>query len=194
MQAPHEVCTDYARTLIRIKARQLCRRPSFQDTEQADVEQDLTLFLLSQAEHFDPARGSLNTFIARVVDSAVAMMVRERKREKRVPAEGINVESLADIVEQPDGPPAPLAALVSGADLQRRVGTVPLTDAELYELIEGVGCAIASPPPELQQLCRSLMQRNRSTTERELGLSRRNSDAALELLRQHFTRAGLKKN
>lgn len=194
MQAPQEVYTPYARTLIRIKARQLRRRPRFRQFDPADIEQDLTLYLLSQAKHFDPSRATLNTFIDRVVASGVATLVRERKREKRLPAEGVAIESLADVVDQPDGPPAPLATLVSTVDLHRRAGVAPLTDAELFEIIEGVGSAIASLPPELQRLCRVLAQRNQTTTKRVLGISRRDFDAAMDLLRHHFTRAGLKKN
>lgn len=193
MQAPHEVCTEYARTLIRIKARQLRRRPSFRDSEQADIEQDLTLYLLSQAKHFDPSRATLNTFIDRVVASGAAILVRERKREKRLPADGVAIESLADVVDQPDGPPASRASLVSNADLHRRAGVAPLTDEELFELIEDVGSAIASLPPKLRRLCRSLAKRNRSDTQRALKFSRRDFDAAMDLLRQHFTCAGLQK-
>lgn len=184
----------YAQTSIRVKARQLSRRKDFGTSCREDIEQNLWLHLLTQAEKFDGDRSSLNTFIACVVDSAVAMMIRERKREKRVPRDGSTVESLAVFVEQPDGPPAPLATLISHSDLQRRLGTIPLTDEELYELIDSVSSTIASLPPELQQICRSLMERNRSSTERELRLSRRNYDAALALLRQHFVRAGLHKN
>ena len=69
------VCTEYARTLIRVKARQIVCRPGFSRSDTGDVEQDLYLHLLSQAQQFDPTRGSINTFIARVVDSAVAMLV-----------------------------------------------------------------------------------------------------------------------
>jgi DNA-directed RNA polymerase specialized sigma24 family protein len=75
---PQEIVTEYARTLIRVKAKQIVRRPGFSRSDQADVEQDLVVHLLCQAEHFDPERASLNTFIARVIDSAVAMLVRER--------------------------------------------------------------------------------------------------------------------
>lgn len=190
----HEVVTSYARTLIRIKARQLRRRPSFREFEQADIEQDLTLYLVSQAEHFDPTRGALNTFIDRVVESAAAILARERKREKRLPAEGVEVESLANVVDQPDGPPAPLATLVSSDDLHRRTGVAPLTDAELFEIIEGVACAIETLPPGLQQLCRTLMDRSKATTQRDSGMSRRAFDEAVSVLRLHFANAGLKKN
>ncbi len=175
----NDVVNDYARTLIRVKAKQLVRRPGFCRSDQDDVEQDLFLHLLGQARHFDPDRGSLNTFIARVVNSAVAMLVRERGRIKRSPAGDAEVQSLEVKVEQTDGPPVPLWMLISIADLQRRTGKAELSDAEMYELAEGVASAITSLPPELQDVCRSLLERNRTETERELGMSRRRLDAAM---------------
>jgi len=190
----NNVVTEYARTLIRIKAKQLVRRPDFCRSDQDDVEQDLVLHLLSQAQHFDPARGSLNTFVARVVDSAVAMLVRERGRIKRRPAGEVEVQSLEDLLDQPDGPPAPLWMLVSIADLGRRTGTASRPDAEAYELVEAVEVAIASLPQELRDICISRMERNRTETERELGLSRRNYDAAIETIRRHFSQAGFTKS
>jgi RNA polymerase sigma factor (sigma-70 family) len=190
----NDVVTEYARTLIRVKAKQLIRRPGFCRSDQDDIEQDLVLHLLNQAQHFDPDRASLNTFIARVVNSAVAMLVRERGRIKRRPAGDVKVQSLEDTVEQPDGPPAPLWMLISITDLARRTGVERLSDAEMYELVEGVASAIASLPQELQDICRSLMERNRTETERELELSRRKFDAAMDRIRQHFAKAGLAKS
>lgn len=188
----NDVVTEYARTLIQVKAKQLVRRPGFSRSDEDDVAQDLVLHLLNQAQHFDPARGSLNTFIARVVNSAVAMLVRERGRIKRSPAS--DIQSLEEKVEQPDGPPAPLWATIALADLERRTGGASLSDAELYELVEGVASTIVSLPEELQEICRSLQQRNRVETERELKLSRRQYEAAMDQIRQHFARAGLAKS
>jgi DNA-directed RNA polymerase specialized sigma24 family protein len=190
----NEFLNEYTRTLIRIKAKQLVRRPGFSRSDQPDVEQDLSLYLLSQASRFDPARGSLNTFVASVVNSAVAMLVRERGRVKRNPAGDVEVQSLEEKVEQADGPPAPLWAIVSIVDLERRTGGDSLSDIELFELLESVGAAIASLPPELQRVCRSLKKRNRTDTERELKMSRRNLDTAIDSIRQHLTRAGLAKS
>jgi len=194
MQAPHEVCTEYARTLIRVKSRQLIRRPGFCRSDLEDVEQDLFLHLFSQARHFDPDRGSLNTFIARVVNSAVAMLVRERGRIKRCPSDDVRVQSLGETVEQSDGPPAPLWMLVSIADLERRTGNTSLSEAERHELSEDVASVISSLPQELQDVCRSLMNRNRTETERELGMSRRNYDTAIQRIREHFAQSGLAKS
>lgn len=195
-KAPHnnKFVNEYAQTLIRVKARQIVRRPGFSRSDQSDVEQDLFLHLLSQAQHFDPARASLNTFIARVVDSAVAMLVRERNRNKRVPPSGIVIQSLEVKVDQADGPPVPLAETISTADVKRRLGGAPLSDTDLFELVEDVTSVVGSLPSALQDVCNSLLKRNRSETEREIGLSRRKYAAAMDPIRQHFARAGFGKN
>lgn len=184
------VCTEYARTLIRVKARQLVRRPGFNRSETGDVENDLFLHLLNQAKQFDPGRGSINTFIARVIDSAVAMLVRERRREKRTPETGVVVQSLEVMIDQADGPPAPLGSTLSQADAERRVGGDSVSGIHLFELADDVAHLIDALPPELQAVCRARMNRNRSETESDLGLSRRNYDAALELIREHFAQGG----
>lgn len=184
------VCTEYARTLIRVKARQIVRRPGFSRSDTGDVEQDLYLHLLSQAQQFDPARGSINTFVARVVDSAVAMLVRERRRNKRAPASGVVVQSVEVMVDQPDGPPAPLGATLSQADAERRTGGDSMSNTKMFELVEDVAHIIEALPPELQAVCRARMDRNRSETERDLGHSRRSLDTAMELIRQHFFQGG----
>jgi RNA polymerase sigma-70 factor (ECF subfamily) len=188
------VLNDYAQTLIRVKAKQLVRRPGFSRSDQDDIEQDLFLHLLSKVEQFDPTRGSLNTFVARVVNSAAAMLVRERSRNKRSPGEGIEIRSLEMKIEQPEGPPTPIWATISIADLERRTSSATLSDAELYELVEGVASAIAGLPRDLQRVCRSLAERNRTETEHEVKMSRRTLKAAMNRIRQHFTRAGLAKS
>ena len=190
---PQEIVTEYARTLIRVKAKQIVRRPGFSRSDQADVEQDLVVHLLCQAQHFDPNRGALNTFISRVVESAVAMLVRDRGRAKRSPTDDAELQSLADMVPQPDGPPEPLARLISQHDLERRTGGASLTDAQIVEMVADVASVIPTLPPELQEVCRSLLSRNRSETEAELGISRRGLAAAIAAIREHFEKSGLTK-
>ena len=184
-----DVCTEYARTLIRVKARQIVRRPGFSSSDTDDVEQDLFLHLLNQIQQFDPSRGSLNTFIARVVDSAVAMLVRERGRNKRAPATGV-IQSLEVMVDQTDGPPAPLGATLSQDDAQLRTGVDAKSHIDLFELADDIAHLMDALPPEQQAVCRARMDRNRKETERDLDLSRRNYDAAIEQIREHFAQGG----
>lgn len=185
----NDVYTEYARTLIRVKARQIVRRPGFSMSDTDDVEQDLFLQLLNQIQQFDPSRGSLNTFIARVVDSAVAMLVRERGRNKRAPATGV-IQSLEVLVDQTDGPPSPLGATLSQDDAQRRTGVDAMSSSELFELADDISHLMDALPPELQAVCRARMDRNRKETERDLDLSRRNYDSAIEQIRDHFAHGG----
>ncbi len=188
------VLNEYARTLIRVKAKQLIRRPGFTRSDQDDVEQNLFLHVLSKVEQFDPTRSSLNTFVDRVVNSAAAMLVRERGRNKRNPGDSVEIRSLEIKAELPGEPPMPLWATISIADVERRTGGASLSDSELYELVEGVASAIADLPPDLQQVCRSLLECNRTEAERELGLSRRKMKSAMDRIRQHFEQAGLAKS
>lgn len=187
---PQRIVTEYARTLIRVKAKQVVRRPGFSRCEQADIEQDLVLHLLCQAKHFDPERSSLNTFIARVVDSAVAMLVRERGAAKRNPPQDLELKSLNEKMPQADGPPESLARLIDTGDLQRRIGVAPLSDAELFELVEDVTSVILTLPPELQDVCRSLFTRNRRETKENLDVSRRKLKAAIDVIREYFEESG----
>jgi len=194
MSAANEVCNEYAQTLIRVKAKQVVRQPGFCRSDQQDVEQDLMVHLLGQAENYDPERGSINTFVARVVDTGVAMLVRDRNRLKRRPEEGVEIESLEARVDQVSGPPAMLSSLISPDDLHRRTGARTLSDTQLYDLAESVTHVIETMPPELQQVCRSLLTRNRTETERSLGLSRRRFGTLVAEIRQYYAEAGLVKS
>ncbi|MDW8266077.1 MAG: hypothetical protein RMJ52_12190, partial [Gemmataceae bacterium] len=68
--SPEFILTDYAKKLIRIKARQLSHRRDFHDIACTDLEQELWLVLVKAARLFDPAKASLDTFIDRVVNTA----------------------------------------------------------------------------------------------------------------------------
>jgi hypothetical protein len=194
MCTANEICSEYARTAIRVKTTQLIHRRGFKRSERPDIEQDLLVYLLSQADRFDPSRSSINTFIARVIDSGAAMLVRDRKRLKRCPEKGVEIKSLAQLVDQDDQPPTSLASLISPEDQERRTGTRSVSKAEVFELVESLAAANATMSPRLQAVCRSLMERNRTQTASELNLSRRELQAAIDVIRERYAEAGLKKS
>ena len=76
------VLTTYAQSLIRFKAKQLSRKPGFSRTDEEDVAQELTAYLLSRAHLFDPRRASADTFADRVIRTAKAMLLRDRRRQQ----------------------------------------------------------------------------------------------------------------
>lgn len=187
MQAPIEIYNEYARTIIRVKARQLVRRPGFTASDQEDIEQDLALHLLKQANLFDSNRSSINTFISQVVNSGAAMIVRKQQRIKRNGGEGVEIKSLDSTMIQFDGQPTPLGASISNTDNYRRLGRFPLSEAEQSDWTHDVANAITDLTSELQSVCHSLSQRNYQQTRSELGMSRRAFEAAMPQIREHFS-------
>jgi hypothetical protein len=184
----HEVFNEYARTLIRVKARQLVHRSGFSRSDQDDLEQKLVLHLLSQARHYDRDRASINTFIARVVDSGVAMLLRKRKRQKRAP--GLSAQSLELLVGDSSGKPQPLGATLSDEDRDRRLSRRSLSDLALYVDAEAFDFAIRGLPSHLLEIVRRVMESSPAAAARDLGISRRQVTAALVAVREHFERAG----
>lgn len=186
----NDVLSDYARTLIRVKARQLVRRPEFTACEVDDLEQELTLHILTKLDRFDPARGSVNTYFARIVNTAIAMLIRERARIKRNGGDGVEIESLEKMVDQPDGSPAPLWSTISDMDGNRRFKKSPLPDQERSELRMDTMFMLQSLPPDLRRLCEQLMDGNKADSQRDSGLSRRKYQAAINQIRELFTKSG----
>ena len=187
---PQDVLSDYARTLIRVKARQLVRRPEFTVCEAEDLEQELTLRILVQLDRFDPTRSSINTFFARVVNSAVAMLIRERGRIKRNGGEGVQIESLEKMVEKADGSPTPLWATISDQDSHRRHQSRPITEEEAMQLRVDVASVLKQLPSDLRRICEQLMDGSQTNSRQASQLSRRKYQAAMSLIREQFTRSG----
>ena len=182
------VHTDYARKLIRFKARQLCRLHSFSKSDEEDLQQELWLAVVNQAGKFDPARASLDTFIDRVVNTAVAMILRDRQRQKR--ANGFQTVSL-DVTPSDGHGNEPLAAKVSQDDLARRLGTDPTDEAERRETAEAVASALAKLPDELREVCRRVMGGSISAAAEDLETSRRQIRNALASARPYLEEAGV---
>jgi RNA polymerase sigma-70 factor (ECF subfamily) len=182
------VLTDYARKLIRFKARQLCRLHSFSKSDEEDLQQELWLAVVNQAAKFDPARASLDTFIDRVVNTAVAMVLRDRQRQKR--SNGFQAMSLDRTPADGHGN-EPLSAKVSEDDLARRVGTEPADETDRRETAEAVASALAKLPDELRDVCRRVMGGSISSAAQDLETSRRQIRNALAAARPFFEQAGV---
>jgi RNA polymerase sigma factor (sigma-70 family) len=184
------ITTSYVQTMIRVKARQLIRRPGFSPSDQPDVEQDLVAVVLKEAHLFDPARGTVHTFISRVVKSAAAMIVRDRGRLKRAP------ESRVLSLDEPDFNAAvreenTLAANVQKADLLRRQGRVATEDNDDRVQALDIGNALAGLPPHVREIAARLAEDSESSVARDLGISRRQVRKAIAQIRDALAAAGL---
>jgi RNA polymerase sigma factor (sigma-70 family) len=186
-----EILSDYAKTLIRVKARQLVRRPEFLATEAKDLEQELSVRILSQIHRYDPSRGSINTFIARVADSQVAMIIRERKGKKRLGEGDLKIESLEKRVLDKEGKPALLWATLTEEDGRRLSQTEEIDSWDLVELKAQLSEVLRKLPTELRTICGLLMTLNHGQARERLGMSRRKYDEAIAMIRQQFASSGL---
>ena len=69
-----------------------------------------------------------------------------------------------------------------------------LNNAHMNKELYLIMCRPTSLPPELQNICRSLLTRNRQETEADLRISRRRMQAAMKAIREHFEESGLTKS
>ena len=181
--------TDYVRKLIIIKARQVVRKPGFSRSDQPDIEQDLVTHVLKKAHLFDPARATVQTFMARVVDSAIAMILRDRHRQKR--AAGFHTKSLASMVLDHERKLRVLADMVSETDLRRRYGGDAPANEDIAVLVMDFSQVLADLSPELRDVAARLPGGTEASIARDLGKSRRQVRKAIAAIKEHFEAAGL---
>ena len=180
--------SEYVQNLLSTKSYQLCHRPSFRRWERPDLEQDLAVHVLRQAHHFDPSRACVKTFIARVVDSAVAMILRDRRRFKR--AAGFRSRSLEEALFHSEKGAGSLADLLDEADGCRRTGGNPTPGQQYAELASDTQRVLSELPPPLQEIANRLINATEASIARDLGISRRQVRNAVETIRGCFRRAG----
>jgi len=151
--------------------------------------QDLTVHVLRKAHLYDPARGSVNTFVVRVVDSAVALLIRDRKRIKR--AAGFSACSLGDRPLHSEKGSGPLEELLDDADGCRRIGVELVDEQVRFDIEFDVRQLLASLPPHLREIAERLSETpKKATVAKAIGLSRRRVRTAMQTLREIFRRAG----
>ena len=185
--------TKYVRKLLKIKASQLKCRPEFRQTDLADIEHDLIAHVLKNAGNYDPARSAPNTFITRVVQTAAAMLIRDRGRAKR--AAGYWVISLDRTdLHGNDERPIELRAVVSEDDLRRRCGGRVNDSLKEVELSADVAQAMEGLTARQRDIATRLVNAPEVDVARQLGVSRRQIHNVVLAIREHFENAGLKKS
>ena len=183
------VFTEYAKSCVRVKARQLSQRSEFRQSDEDDLQQDLWLTLLNESRRFDPQRASLNTFVDRVVNSAACMILRRPYRQKR--AQGRRALSLERTRVAVSGEvKKPLAHFISDADLARRIGATRSDETARHDDAKAFDHAVDAMPDDVRDVCRQVMGGSISSAARELGMSRRQVREALQAARPYFERAG----
>jgi len=161
---------EYARKVIRHKARQLVGKYGFTWDDFDDLAQEMALDLLTRLPKFDCDRASLNTFIARVVDRRVSTLIRHRKQAKR----DFRREacSLDDPMDNQDEAGTRRRDGVSQDEYDLRTGKQVRPNSERIDLLLDLSFALADLPPELQDLAGRLRDRSISEIARDLHVPR----------------------
>ena len=170
--------------LIRLKARNLVRQPAFCDVEAKDIEQELVVELLKQADHFEPSRSCEVTFASRVIESTTLSMIRARLAEKRDYRR--ETCSLNDDVWGFDGESVARVQTLDASAGKRHTGQSPRSDEELAELRSDIRGLIESLPADLRPVAELLQKMSAHVAGRELGISRRQMAAAVGQIRRRF--------
>ncbi|MCK6485433.1 MAG: hypothetical protein L6R00_15000 [Phycisphaerae bacterium] len=193
MAESHDIVSDpFTVTLIRIKARQLCRRSDFSRSDYDDIRQSMRLYLLEKAHRFDPARGNLEAFVTNAINTWVGMELRHRGRGKR--RNSFKAVSLERTPVVCDGDITTLGAVLLEEDGRRRTQSYPLHSAEQFELREALQHAMQNVQPEDRAILTHAAEHGVASAARAFSRSRRQVLNALARARVHFEKAGLGRN
>lgn len=181
---------EFTRKLIRRKARQLIGRVGFTKSDQADIEQELTLKLLKALSGFDPDQGHKNVFVTAVIERFVANLLRDKQAEKRDHRRVCSLNVV--IADDEDEGPVELGDTVSRREQDARLGQAPRDEHDLAQLVLDMVEVIATLPSELRELAERLKTDSVSQVARDLGVPRTTLNGRVRELRRRFERAGLK--
>jgi RNA polymerase sigma-70 factor (ECF subfamily) len=161
---------DYAKNLIRHKARQMIGKYGLAPDDYNDLRQDMILDLLTRLPKFNPDKAGLNTFVTRLVDRKASSIIRHRRQAKR--DFRCKAGSLEDMVETKDGGTVERGETISQDECDLRSGTRDRTESERIDMQVDVSIALADLPPELRALATRLMIDTIAQAARDLGVPR----------------------
>jgi len=184
---------DYAVRLIKHKAWQLVGRAGFTKADREDIEQDLTVDLLHRLPQFDPARGSLHTFMARVVEHGIARLIERQQAPMRDYRR--TVCSLNDQIEIGEGEQIERGDQVDQDTYLESIGQPVQPMAKAVALQVDLARVAAILPPELRDLWGRLAEGQTIThISQQTGIPRGTLYERMKQLRGFAERAGLREH
>ncbi|MBU1319362.1 MAG: sigma-70 family RNA polymerase sigma factor [candidate division Zixibacteria bacterium] len=180
---------EYATQLVEYKVGELIGRYGFTESDRDDLVQELKLDLLRRLPKFNPARAQRSTFIDRVVNHAIATIIKARTaglRDYRLCR-----CSLDDLLEDDEGCSVKRMETFDCEDCQLRTGKLSRPVVEMLELSICVQQAMEQLPPDLRELCQRLMNYTVTRISCETGIPRGTIYDLIKKIRTVFKEAGL---
>jgi len=181
--------SDYARSLIRFKSRQMVGRAGFNESDLEDIEQELTVYLLDNLPRHDAAKSSENTFVSMLLDGKVAKMLRRRsqgQRDHRREEFSLNdrvVDDLGDEVQRVN--------IITADEACMRWGTTNCTREDEVDRSTDVVRAVNELPDDLRHIAELLKVERPAEVARRLKMPRTTLNRAIERIRKAFEADGL---
>ncbi len=180
------VSTPFATNLINRKARQLCARPGFSRSDEADLRQSMLLYLWSASRLFDAARGNAEAFIVTVLRSWTDMEVRSRRAQKRY--NGAAVVSLDTTkVEGRDGSHELLGERIADSELFHRTRTMGLGTLDVVQNQDLFARVKSTLSASDLQFVHEVATRGMADVARTERVSRRQVASRLHTIRDQFS-------
>jgi RNA polymerase sigma-70 factor (ECF subfamily) len=182
--------SDYAKSLIRYKARQLTRRPGFTEFDQEDLEQEMILDLLERLPKYDSSKATQNTFVARVIENKISKLIRYRKTRKRdYRCEGC---SLNDEILDENEMPIERSQTISQDECDIRLGLRNRICGEQNQLQIDISWALSELPENLREIAECLKTKTITETAQGLNIPRATLYDSIKRLRLLFEDKDLK--
>lgn len=168
---------EYTTTLIRLKARGLVGNYGFTKSDREDIEQDLTLGLLTRLRCFDPDKARSATFVRMVVDDCAASLIRKRKARVRDYRRSTSLDELQELIDQEES---------------ENLAELSYDDREQRELAIDLAEALKQLPDDLRAIAEVLRDGgNLAEVARAHGLTREAARWRVRKVREHFAQLGL---
>lgn len=180
MSHPLDPYIPDSRSLILAKARRLCRRRGFTQSDLPCVEQELWLHLTAQVDSFDPSYRAWECWASVILDRRCISMWRQRNADMRAPEH--EEYSLDDQVFDTDG------RVVFRYETTLEAANDP---TRLRDLERDMAQVLAGLPDDLRAIALGLATGSQNSVGSALGTSRRAMAKAVEQLREIFRDAGL---
>lgn len=176
--------------MVRFKARQLAGQYGISLSDQSDLEQHFMCILAGSLPRHDPSKSKIETFIAVIVNTAAAEIIRTQKAAKR--GIGQQTISLEKEYEEKDGKKTKPSKRLNEDAFNLAVGKTNLTRAQHLALQIDLKHAVESLPENLKSLCRKLLTSTVAEIARETGVSRDAVYHDLKTIRNVFENRGLR--
>lgn len=179
-----DATVEYAGRIIGHRVRKLLGRAGLTKGDREDLEQQLMCDVLRRLRRFDPSRGAIGTFIARVVERHIAIILRDRRapiRDYRRNACSLNEDVIGE-----DG-----ETVERGDTIDAQVNRPGRSDEDLGQLVLDVRQVIGGLPEDLRALCVRLKTQTVTEISLQTGTPRTTLYDAIRRIRDHFVAADM---